>query len=506
MKCSRQALGLLLAAVLIVSAIGYAEYTDPRDDLSGEIVVIHTNDTHGYFDENLGFTSVAAAREYYDCHGAAVLTLDAGDVFQGTASTTITDGASALSIFNSVGYDVIAPGNHDFDYGYATLLSYYSELDCQKVCANITYTATGENFLPSYTVIERYGVSIGVFGLITSNMPTLVKSSCVDGLTFGDPVAAAAETVATLQDLGVDYIVAIGHLGIDHSQSAVTSDDVCAEVDGIDVFIDGHSHTAMAGGKVLDGSVTLRPSGTVIASTGAAIMAIGVVTIDGGQITAKLEMFSRGSDAEMDACIAQVRTDQEKLLGRIIGKTAALLDGEYADVRTKETNLGDMVADGLCQVTGADVACVNGGSLRASIPAGDITLSEYLTSLPFTNWVQVRELSGKELLDMMERSLSYGTEPCGGFMQFSGMTVTYDPTAEVGARVMSITVGGQPLDANRIYTLASTDFVFGGGDGYTMLTNLKLVEVYGDFNAIILSYMQSLGVIDSIQMSRLIAV
>ncbi len=497
---------LLLAIAVIVAAVGYADYTDPRDDYAGEVVIIHTNDTHGYYDQYLGFTAVAAAQDYYGYRGATVFTVDAGDIFEGAAVADISLGEATVGIVNTVGYDIFVPGNHDFDYGLTKMLENENALDGKVLCANMIYTDTGENVFPGYTVLTKGGVSLGVFGLITPNMLTLTKLSNVEGLTFTDPVTAAADAVSALEDEGVDYIIGVGHLGVQHSQSVVTSDDVCAAVDGIDVFIDGHSHTAMAGGKVIDGSVTLKDSETVIASTGCYLKAVGVVTMVGDTVTATLEMSARSTDAAVSAAVTAAEDKNAALLAKVLFTAAEPLDGERAHVRTQETALGDLAADAFRNVSGADVSLINGGAIRESFKTGEITVADFLAVFPFDDVVQVREISGADLRATMEHSLSYLPEQYGGFLQISGMALTYDVTAPAGERIVAIEVGGVPLEDDRTYTVASRGYLFGGGDGCTTLNGLPLLSQAGIMDMIIREYLAGLGTVTAPDGGRIVAV
>jgi 2',3'-cyclic-nucleotide 2'-phosphodiesterase (5'-nucleotidase family) len=494
---------VLVATMMVASAVVVVVWNTDGGDMAGEVVIVHTNDTHGFFDENLGFTDVAAVKDHYEKRGATVFTLDAGDMLQGTASTYVSQGETAMEVFNSVGYDVTIPGNHDFDYGRDRMLELYGELNCQVLCANIVEKSTGKLLFQPYTVLERNGVRLGVFGLITPSMATLTRSSDIEGLEFTDPCAAASMCVAALEAQHADYIVAIGHLGVQHSQSSVTSDDVCAEVPGIDIFIDGHSHTAMAGGKVIDGSVILRDSDTVIASTGSYIKAVGVVEIDGhGNIDARLEAAACGTEKRVDTVVTAVRQSQESLLSKALGATAEDLDGERADVRTKETNFGDLVADILRDRTGADVAIVNGGMIRTSIAAGGISFNQLYTAIPFENWVQTKQVTGAVIRQAVEHGLSQMPAAFGGFLQQSGMQIVYDASQPAGSRVISIKVNGEVLDDDQLYTVVASDYIFGGGDGYSMLSDGAVIGEYGMQNALIVSYLKEHGTIGPIAVGR----
>ena len=492
-----------IAIVLMISVgAGFITGQWEKCDLEGQVVIVHTNDSHGYYNENLGFTSVASIAKDYQSRGATVFVVDAGDAFQGTASTMLTHGHSTVPVMNAVGYDLMVPGNHEFDYTLDTYLGYVDELSFPTICANVDWKETGESVFDEYMIIEKGGVRVGFFGLLTQDTMDAVYYGYLDDVTITDPVEAASEIVGILEGEDVDYIVAVGHLGLDSSAS-VTSADVCSAVSGIDVFIDGHSHTEMEHGEVVDGSIQIDSGDTLIASTGCYIECVGVVTLSDDPDAILIREWG-STDPAVDSAVNDVRSTEEGIFEEVLGSTLIDLDGERSSNRTVETNLGDLTADSLRWLTGAEIAIVNGGMFRASIPIGEVDMGDVYAAIPFENLVGVKMVDGATLIDALEKGFSGLPGEAGCFPQVSGIDVVYDSSAEVGSRVVSVTVGDSPLNPDRIYTVASIGYILDGGDGYTMFIDMPYTQMYGTMIDCLADYIRDLGIIEDVTMPRLI--
>ncbi|MFQ8760092.1 MAG: bifunctional metallophosphatase/5'-nucleotidase [Intestinimonas sp.] len=399
--------------------------------MSGEIVILHTNDVHGAI---AGYAKVAALKAAMEEAGAYVLLMDAGDFIQGDPTVSISEGASAVELMNLAGYDVAAPGNHEFDYGYANLAALADEAEFPIVAANVLYGDTVA-FGANTVFTTEDGVKIGVFGLDTPETATKAHPAKIEGVTFlaGEALfAAAQEQVDALEAEGCDYIVCLGHLGIDDESAGNRSVDLLAEVSGIDVFIDGHSHSTMEDiAAVAEGN---QVGDTVTASTGTKLANIGMVVLDETGITAQsipAESVSL-TDEAVAARAAEIQAQVDEEYGAVFAGTEALLNGEREPGnRTEETNLGDLITDAL--VWGAeregeavDAAVTNGGGIRASIAAGDITKKDVNTVLPFGNTLSIVKVTGAELLEALEASTYCTPTAIGGFPQVSGIVFTVD--------------------------------------------------------------------------------
>ncbi len=495
----------IVAIVLVAAAaVAIASYSDDSSDDS--FTIIHTNDTHCFFegDGGVGFPTVTALKEEYS-KKTTVFTVDAGDFLQGNSYGTVTTGEGSIEIMNTIGYDLTVPGNHEFDFGFDIFLERTKQLNFPVICANLVYADTGESIFDEYLVLERGGVKVGFFGLLTTETLYTTMDGNMGNSEVTDPIAAAKRMVALLEKKNVDKIVAVGHLGVS-KEGYVTSDELCKNVPGIDIFIDGHSHTEMEDGKVCDGSIVLDESDTVIASTGCYLHNIGIITSGPNGISAKLYREPALSNATVSAAIDSVVTMVNEELKMVIGSTEIDLVGERNLIRNGETNLGDLVTDAMRSATGADVAIINSGGLRTSIPAGDITLKSVYDVMPFLNFTYTLDVPGSVLWEEMEYSLKLIGATKGGYLQFSGMTVTYDPSAAEGHKVVSIKVGDAEVDKDATYNLVTIDFLAKGGDGNEYLMDY-VAKANDSLDTIFAEYIQKIGTIteSTIKGGRLIA-
>lgn len=504
-------LAFAMTASLAIPAAAYGPGTPPMfgstfttGDVAGKLVIIHTNDTHGRDLQGegiLGTNAVAQIKKDYQAAGADTLLLSAGDAVQGTTLVNYNLGADAISFMNLAGYDAMCVGNHEFDWGYENLKKLAASADFPVMGANVLDKDTGSPVLQERQVFTTStGLKVGVFGLATPETATSANPSGIQSLRFlgGDELyACAAGQVAALQAEGCDLIVALGHLGVDESSAATgcRSVDLVNHVSGIDLFIDGHSHTVMERGKPVPAEQSpsfQNNSGTLIVSTGSNLANAGVVvydpatkTLDSGLIS---DSIYNGSDGATFSAIVARDTEIIAELGKPFAVSEVLLNGERAPGnRTEETNLGDFAADALLfganKATGnlIDAAITNGGGIRDSIPAGQISMLDMRTVFPFNNQICVLPISGQGLLETLEAATYCTPDAIGAFPQVSGITFTIDTSgtyengepystyyrcANPGTRIKNVTVNGQPLDLGKTYYIATNDFSAVGGDTY----------------------------------------
>ena len=502
----RKELAPLLALMVVFGSLVAVAAVNVASDSGDSFTIIHTNDTHCFYDGDggVGFPTVSALKEQYSRKGV-VFTVDAGDFLQGNSYGTMTAGQGSVDVMNTIGYDLCVPGNHEFDFGLDVLLERVGQLDFPIICANLVYSDTGENVFDGYIVLEKRGIRVGFFGLLTPETPTVTTEGAMGNTEVTDPVTAAEEMVSVLRAQNVDAVVAVGHLGVAR-EGFITSDELCRDVPGIDIFIDGHSHTEMEDGKVCDGSIVLEESDTMIASTGCYLHNVGIITCKSGSIDAKLYRGPALSSHPVSMAIQEVKDYVDSLLSTVIGSTEILLVGERDIIRNGETNLGDLAADAVRSALDTDVAIVNAGGLRTSIQAGDIRLKDVYDVMPFLNYSCKVEVPGSVLWEEMEFSLALMGNSKGGFIQFSGMTVTYDPSAEAGHKVLSITVAGEEVDKTATYSVATSDFVAGGGDGNVYFKGYE--KKFGaDMDSIFADYIENIGTIteSTVEGGRLVA-
>ena len=494
----KKLLSLLLAIAMVISLAACdkkpvmgkdATATDP-------VVIVHTNDVHGAVE---GYAKVAALADQYAAEGAYVLVLDAGDFSQGDTSVSLSEGATAIELMNMAGYDAVALGNHEFDYGFEALKKNMESAQFPVLAANVKYN--GELAFDDAAVFTTPGgTKIGVFGLDTPETATKAHPGKIQGVTFAggeEMYAIAQEMVDMLKNEGCNYIICLGHLGIDDETAATAnrSIDLLEKVTGIDVFIDGHSHSTEE--EIVEKTNADRKVGdTVVTSTGTKIENIGVVTIKDSTITTETvlaEEVEAPADSEITARANAIIAEIEADYGTVFAKTEITLNGEKAPGnRTEETNLGDLITDALVWGAGqqgetVDAAITNGGGIRATIEAGDITKKDINTVLPFGNTLSIIKITGAELLEVLEASTFCTPEAIGGFPQVSGIEFTLDTTKAYDQgeeypgttyfapktinRVTISTVGGKAFDPAATYTIATNDFMASGGDTYYRFVN-----------------------------------
>ena len=486
----KKVLSLLMAVVMTFSlAVTANAAEETAQDLNGDIVILHTNDVHGAI---AGYAKVAALKDAYEARGAYVLLMDAGDFIQGDPTVSTSEGATAVELMNLAGYDVVSLGNHEFDYGYQNLKDLEADADFAIVDANVLYNGRVA-FEDNLVFTAPDGTKIGVFGLDTPETATKAHPAKIQGVTFlagEDLYDCAQEQVDALTAEGCEYIICLGHLGIDDESVGNRSIDLLENVDGIDLFIDGHSHSTRA--DLLDATDgTGMVGNTMVTSTGTKLESIGVVTIDAeGVITTSTTPVAdlTAEDADVAARAAAIQKEIDDEYGTVFAKTEVALNGEREPGnRTEETNLGDLITDALVwgaerEGTEVDAAVTNGGGIRASIAAGDITKKDINTVLPFGNTLSIVQVTGAELLEALEASTYCTPTSIGGFPQVSGIEFTVDTTKAYDQgelypgstyygpksiqRVTIETVGGEPFDANATYTIATNDFMAAGGDTY----------------------------------------
>src|SRR6056297_318942 len=473
--------------------------TPMPDDLVDEevmISIVHTNDTHGRIVEdgyagNIGFAKIATLIENKRAENPNTLVLDAGDALHGQTIAQLNEGESVVKIFNEIGYDAMTAGNHDFNYGKERLLELSEMAEFPILAANI-YADSYENFLPEYVIKEVGGVKVGIFGLATPETKFKSHPKNTEGLEFFDSVIIAKLMVAELKNQ-VDVVVALSHLGMDQS-STERSDLIAEYVDGIDLIVDGHSHTVLEEGMMV--------GDTMIVQAGEYDKFLGVVdmVVEGSNvksITPSLIPQEEGIAVEphsgVTEIIEEVQEENNLITEEVVVSSDIKLEGSREFVRTGETNLGNLITDAMVDFTGADLALTNGGGIRASIEAGEITVGDVITVLPFGNYVVTIDVTGAELLEALEHGYSAYPESLGAFPHISGMNVVIDPSQEVGSRVVEVMVKGEELDMEASYSLATNDFLAAGGDGYAMFGDNELSALYPGLDEILIEYIREYG-------------
>lgn len=493
---------VVAVSMLLFSSMGLANAaTETTGTISASeqkgthITILHTNDTHARAVEaspNMGYAKVAGIADKYRKDNPNTLFLDGGDAIHGTTFATLVNGESIVKVMNEMGYDAIVPGNHEFNYGWEHLQDLSKELHFPMISANVK-KKDGTGLFDPYIIKEVDGVKLGIIALTTQETAYKTNPKNVEGLQFTDPSDEMQKQVNALRDK-VDVIVALAHMGQDDSDVDNTF-DVVDEVDGIDVYIDGHSHTTLEDGIVTD-------NGTLIASAGEYTKYVGVVDlwVDGGEVVTKKATLIDEKEAtgiapneKVASLVNSITKEQSPILDEVVANIATDLEGTREKVRTSETNLGDLIADAIREISGADVSLTNGGGIRASIEKGDVTKGEVITVLPFGNQIVTLDVKGEDLIAALENGVKSYPEASGGFPQISGFTFKIDPSKEAGNRVHSVMVGGKAIDPEGTYSLATNDFTAIGGDEYDMFKKYNQAGMYGSLDEALITYLQKLG-------------
>ena len=448
-----------------------------------EFTILHTNDVHAHLD-SIG-RRATVIQEIRDERGAEnVLLLDAGDVFSGTLYFNLFGGLADLDFMESLGYDAMCLGNHEFDKFDEvpdTLENFLAEADFPILCANFNFTKEpklAERILPWTTLYVR-GEPIGIFGLTTTETGEI--SSPGKKIVIGEPLDAAKRAIEALENEGVTKIIALTHLGWDVDLQ------LARDIEGIDIIVGGHSHTVPDNyPTVIDEDDT--PTLVVQAGEYGKYLGRLDLSFDDAGILRNWEGVlipiddTVVEDAAYAARLADYRGPMDELMSTVVGHTAVDLDGERSHVRTGETNLGNLIADSMlakASMVNATIAIQNGGGIRASIPAGDVTLGEVMTVLPFENRLVTFDLTGEGIIAALENGVSQAENVAGRFPHVAGMRFTWDPDAKPGERVINVEIetpeGYRAIEPSAIYRVATNNFLYMGGDGYTVFqegTNL----------------------------------
>ena len=501
-----------------------------------DVTILYTNDVHTYIDKQspkLTYAAIADLKQSYQDAGKDVLLVDAGDHVQGTAYGSMDEGASIIKLMNAAGYDVATPGNHEFDYGMDRAKAIMKEADFPYLSCNWVDLRTTLRVLPSVKVFVRGGRRIAFVGVTTPE--TFTKSTPayfmdkaqskyiydIQGGEDGKKLYDAVQKAIDKAKLLADVVIGLGHLGVDPSSSPWTSEEVIAHTSGFDAFIDGHSHTVMENKQVQDASgkaVTLTQTGSYFANVGEMTIAAD------GTITTKLIPTHEG----MDATIAAMQTSWVNTVDDMLGEKIAVGDSDFyvsdpatgkRRIRSAETNLGDFVADGIyayfneVEKLHCDLAIMNGGGIRADVPAGDWTFKTCKQVSPFGNVACLMSVTGKQIQDALEfaaRFAGEGGKENGGFLQVAGATYeihtdipntvqTDEKNVWIGSatgtpRVQNVKIYDKasgsylPLDPGATYALAGMNYTLRNlGDGFAMFDGAELIKDYVSEDYLVMS-------------------
>ena len=477
----RWAILTILILWLAVAQLGGLAWADAR------ITILHFNDFHGQllpFEEHRGdeatvggMARIAALvkeiRGENARQGIPCLFLEAGDMLQGTVMSSQFRGEPDFRCLNQMKLDAMVLGNHEFDFGQANLRRLIKLARFPMLAANVK----GLPGIKGWIVKARGKLRVGIIGLVTKDTPVQTDPRNVAGLEFLDPIETARSLVPKVRQQA-DLVIALTHLGYEVDR------ELAEAVPGIDVIIGGHSHTLLEHPVAVGGTLICQAycQGAYLGRLDLSVEEGKIADCQGRLI--KIDQ-SIPEDKKIAALVNRWNSQLSESLKQVIGEAQVPLVGDRELVRSQETNLGNLITDVLRSAGKAEVAFINGGTIRASIDAGPITTEELLSALPFRNTLVTMDLTGAQIEEVLNRSASLAPGD-GGFLQVSGVSFVIR-----GKQAADLRIGGQPLAADRTYRVAITDFLAVGGDGYqTFQQGKNSVDSGNQINDVFIRYLQ----------------
>ncbi len=518
MKSWKKRIALCLCAVMTVLFVSCGPAERAAAENGGDIMILYTSDIHCGVSQGFGLAGLRQVRDTLEAQGCVTLLVDDGDAIQGETIGTVTKGEAMIRLMNAMGYDAAIPGNHEFDYGADRFLELTKEAEFPYICCNLE--KNGERVFPAYIIKEAAGIRIAFVGVttpetLTTSTPKFFQDESgrfiYDFLQdeSGEKLCAAVQkAVDDARAEGADYVYVLAHLGMQAASAPYTYADVLSRTNGIDVLLDGHSHdTEQVIMKNKDGKPVVRSAcGTKLGCIGYSRISPKDGIVETGIWSWPNKTGAPDLLGIRNAISGAVEAEAEKisaLTDAVIARSAAPLtihDPAAVDgsgnpvrmVRRAETNLGDLIADAIRIQTGADIGICGGGAIRTRLDKGDVAYGGVLAVFPFQNQVAVIRATGRQILDGLEWGARLVPDENGGFMQVSGLCYEIDVSIPSGCqkdengmmngiegerRVRRATVNGQPLDPEKVYTVASTDYyILDRGDGYTAFEGAEVLQ------------------------------
>ncbi|MCR5421204.1 MAG: bifunctional metallophosphatase/5'-nucleotidase [Lachnospiraceae bacterium] len=498
---------------------------------NGEIMILFTSDVHCGVEEGFGYAGLYRIRDSLEKKGYTTILADNGDSIQGDTIGTVTRGEAIIDIMNELKYDVAIPGNHEFDYGMDRFLQLTGKADFPYICCN--FRKEGRNVFPAYVIKEACGLKIAFVGVLTpetiiTSTPAYFQNEEGEYIYdfLGDETGetlckAVQEAVDDAKAEGADLVYVLGHMGKNSALGPWTYKDIISNTEGIDVFIDGHSHDT---DKVIVDNKKGETVDRVAVGTKLNCIGYSHITRDGiiektdawswpnkdnaaelfdidNEISEKIDHITENTDLELDKVVARTEVDL-----RIYDPDKKDDSGNPVRiVRKSETNLGDLCADAIKDQMNADIAIINGGGIRADIEKGDITYGDILKVMPYNNKICVIEATGEQILDALEWGSRSLPEEMGGFLQVSGITYEVDTSLPSGCisddnglcsgiegdrRVKNVFVGDTLIDPAKTYSVAGINYILtDNGDGFAAFEEAKIINNSGKLdNQVIIDY------------------
>ncbi len=502
-----------VAALAVTAGSAAADYT---------LTVLHTNDFHARFEPISKYDSGCSAEDNAagECFGGSArlvsaiaeararsnnsILVDGGDQFQGTLFYTYYKGKLAAEMMNKMGYDAMTVGNHEFDDGPEVLRGFMDAVDFPVLMSNAD--VSGEELLADTlaksTIIERGGEKLGLIGLTPQDTDELASPG--PNIIFTDPVQAVQGEVDKLTGEGVNKIIVLSHSGYGVDQK------VAAETTGVDIIVGGHTNTLLSNSNEdAEGPYPTMVGSTAIVSAYAYGKFLGELNVtfdDDGNITEATgePIIMDGAVTEDEATVARIAeaaAPLEEIRSRVVAQTSELIDGERDSCRAQECTMGNLIADAMLarvKDQGIQIAIQNGGGIRASIDAGEVTMGEVLTVLPFQNTLSTFQVTGETIVEALENGVSQHEEGAGRFPQVAGLKFTFDVSQPAGERISDVMVmegdSYAPIDPAKTYGVVSNNYVRNGGDGYSMFRDAQNAYDFGpDLADVTAEYLAEMG-------------
>lgn len=503
-------LSIILTATLVaIFTVSCATGSRTSASADEEIVILYENDVHCGVD---GYAGFAALKSEMQRSHKYVKTVSNGDFVQGGSLGSISKGRNIINIMNETGYDFVTLGNHEFDYGIQRQQELMEALEAVCLCCNFKDLRTGRQIYDAYKVANCGGIRIGFVGMstpytINTSTPSYFKDedgNYIYSFCISDFYEVAQKAVDDARKDGADYIVVLSHLGDEYQgEGGINSPALIANTSGIDVVLDGHSHSVIKGDYLenKDGDKVL------LTSTGTKFQNYGILTLKNGKFKSELIPSAHYGQKEswVEKVVADIKEGYKKIAEQVIFTSDVRLrsydDKRTRLVRDRECNIGDFCADAYRTVFDTDIAMIGGGSIREDLPAGDVTFNDLYTMFPFENGTCKAKITGALLLDALEAAVAIYPTEFGGFMQVSGLKFEFDPSIpspvkydanhnfasiDGARRVRNVSVLDRqssvykPLDPSKTYSIAaSTYLIIEHGDGFTMMDKCTEIEDAG---------------------------
>lgn len=482
------------------------------EDGTFSLYVVHTNDVHGRMDPadgGIGYPVLSSfISQLRERANGNVLLLDGGDVVHGTNLANFFNGENVMNLLGYIGYDAVTLGNHEFNYGLQQLdrnILIGLGRDVATVSNNIKLG--GKRALPAYRIFSFNDFKVGVIGLTTPSTKTQTNPTFVKGIEFENALITDLQTTVNEVRSKADFVIVLGHIGVEPvGEGGFTSMSIAKGVNGIDLFIDAHSHTKMP--------QLLYEGSTAIAQTGEYLENIGVevINVSKDNKVNKLEYYLVSEDdiakpnmstflytrkineITPDKSVEEYIQSRKVKLEEVFKNPVAKIDKKYdsarAVVRATPCELGNVVTTAIAESVGADFGLLNGGSFRADLNPGIITVGDINNTLPFNNLVVLSSITGKGIYEALETGYAKLPDLAGGFPQ-TNLVIEADVSAPAGSRIKRVTLpnGTAVQKDDTVYKVATNDFLVVGGDGFTQFGSI--IRYGGQVNQVVIDYFKA---------------